>query len=157
MFRRDLEPLLERLFGARPGAGADRRLEALLWLVTLWLGGRDPAGPVSMARLGELTKELLGGTVAPPEVATGLLGVGDLADAVLPGDVLTGQGWLDLALVASVLRAERGLAPGAELVPGEFADFVHKLLGEDRGQAAALTPERFAAAARRLRSQHELA
>ena len=144
----------------RPPAEQDdprMRISGLYFLVGLSLDDGDPAGPVSVASLDGLTEALLGGTVAPPEVLAGIRRMSRLAAAVLPVARLNRQGWLDLAEVASALRAAWGLAPGAEVAPGEFANFVHELLGEDPGQGAALTPERLAAAARWLRSRHGLA
>ena len=149
--RRDLESLLDRLFGPRPGAeaaaGRDQRLGMLLSLVTLWLDGGDPVGPVGLA---ELTRALLSGTVAPGEVVARLESFYRLAAAVLKGAQLTRQEWLDLSEVAAALREEQGLAPGAGLVPGEFAGFVRRLAGEDGGEGMALTPGLISAAAHRL-------
>ena len=196
--RAGLEPLLGRLFGPRPGAGADGRLGALVWLVGLWigvgdpgggdlsggdpgvagleelagrllgdLGGRDPvAGFGELYRLlrgagagGWLTPEGLGDVVLAVQAACGDLGVGvtGLSAAGFSGylGVLTGGeggfgtgpgagmgrlGLADLKLLASWLRAERGLAPAAALEPGELAALVRGRAGADGDQGGVLEP-----------------
>lgn len=161
LFRPDLEPLLDRLFGPRPGPEEswekhwrldDRRLWTLRWLVWFSLWGGDQGGPLSVASLDVLIGRLLGDTVAPQQRVAGIERLNELAQTVLPGAELTGQVWLDLALVAIALRTRRGLAPGAGLAAGELADFARQQAGEAGGNGGTLTPELLAAAAQRLRA-----
>src|SRR6202035_5168940 len=100
----------------------DRRLKALRWLVGLSLeGGREGAG--SLGSLEVLTGQLLDET-APQERVAGIERLRDLAGAVLPGAQRSRQQWLDLALVAGALRAERGLAAGGGTAPDDLAALV---------------------------------
>ena len=152
LFRPDLEPLLDRLFGPRPVAGEDWRLGALVLAVTWWLDGGDPAGLVSMDSLNGAVGELLGGTVAPRDVVEGAQRVWDLGGLVLgPGSGLTRREWADRADLLLALRGARGLAADAGVSAGEFEVFARSWAGEDGEQDGLLTPAVPGAAARGLR------
>jgi hypothetical protein len=172
VFRPDLEPVLDRLFGRLDLEKVwekdqelddrrlrDLRLQALLWLVGLSLEGGGRPGPASLGSLEVLTGQLLGET-APQERGTalqerlaGIERLRDLADALLPGAGMSRQQWLDLALVSGALRAEQGLEPATGLSAVDLADFVRWQAGDGDGQGGTLIPELLAVAAQRLRSR----